>query len=59
MSDLDLKLPIIQGPLPEKPVLSMDDYFEFVQFNLKYTVDKKAATKWKKLRAVNAPFSIK
>ena len=59
MSDLNLKLPIIRGPLPKKRILSMDEYLEFVQFNLKYTVDKKAVAKWKKLRAVNVPFRIK
>jgi hypothetical protein len=59
MSDLSLKFPIIRGPLPKKRVLSMDEYLEFVQFNLKYTVDKKAAREWKKLLAVDVPFVIK
>ncbi|MDP2939073.1 MAG: hypothetical protein Q8O13_03180 [Candidatus Omnitrophota bacterium] len=58
MSDLNLKLPIIRGHLPEKRVLSMDDYLKFVQFNLKHTVDRKAAAKWKKLRAVDVAFRI-
>jgi hypothetical protein len=55
----ELKLPIIRGHLPKKRVLSMDEYLEFVQFNLKYTVDEDAVMKWKKIRAVNAPFSLK
>ena len=59
MSDLSLKFPIIRGPLAKKRILSMDEYLEFVQFNLKYIVDKKAVAKWKKLRAVDVPFAIK
>jgi hypothetical protein len=37
----------------------MDEYLKFVQFNLKYTVDKKAVRKWKELRAVDVPFTLK
>ena len=54
-----LKLPIIKGPLPEPSILSMDEYWEFVQFNLKYNFDKKAYAKWKKILAVDVPFSLK
>ncbi|MDP2939322.1 MAG: hypothetical protein Q8O13_04475 [Candidatus Omnitrophota bacterium] len=54
-----LKLPIIRGALPQAPTLSMDNYLKFVQFNLKYVVDKKANAKWKKLSAVDARFVIK
>ena len=54
-----LKLPIIKGPLPEPSILSMDEYWEFVQFNLKYNFDKKAYAKWKKMLAVDVPFSLK
>ena len=56
----DLNLPIIKGEdIFNKKSLSMDEYLEFVEFNLKHTVDIKAARKWKKELAVNAPFSLK
>lgn len=53
-----LEFPVISGPLPEKKQLSMDEYLEFVQFNLKYASDIKVTRKWKKLLAVKIPFSI-
>jgi hypothetical protein len=53
-----LKLPIIRGPMPEKKCLSMDDYLKFVNFNLKYTFNEVANKEWKKMLAVNVPFSI-
>ena len=54
-----LKLPIFKAPLPQAKILSMDDYLKFVQFNLKHAFDKKAYAKWKKMIAVDAPFSLK
>jgi hypothetical protein len=54
-----LKLPVMRGPAGESRTLSMDDYLEFVQFNLKHAFNKRAYTKWKKMLAVNVPFSIK
>lgn len=53
-----LKLPIIKGPTGAPKILSMDEYLEFVQFNLKYTFDRKSYEKWKKLLSVNVPFRI-
>ena len=53
-----LKLPIIKAPMPESKILSMDDYLKFIQFNLKYTFDKKAYAKWKKLQVVDVPFRL-
>lgn len=53
-----LKLPIIRGRLADAKTLSMDDYLKFVQFNLKYALNKKAYAKWKKMLIVNAPFHI-
>ena len=55
----DFKLPVIKEMKEEKKILSMDEYVEFVQFNLKHTLDKKAYEKWKKMLVVNVPFSIK
>ncbi len=54
-----LKLPIIKEVLAEPKTLSMDEYLKFVQFNLKHAFSKKAYAKWKKMLAVNEPFSIK
>ena len=54
-----LRLPIIKTPLAQPKTLSMDDYLKFVEFNLKYTFDKRAYKKWKKMLAVNVPFRIK
>ena len=55
----DLKLPIIKKVISKSRILSMNDYFKFVQFNLKQAFDKKAYLKWKKMMVVNAPFFIK
>lgn len=54
-----LKLPIIKAPRQEPKILSMDDYLKFVQFNLKHTFDRKVYAKWKKMLAVDVPFSLK
>lgn len=54
-----LNLPIIKGTAPKAKSLSMDDYVKFVTFNLKHTVNKRVARRWKKLLAVNKPFFIK
>jgi hypothetical protein len=54
----DFKLPIIKKANTPKRILSMDEYLEFVQFNLKNAFDKKAYGKWKKMMIVNVPFSI-
>ncbi|MDO8661719.1 MAG: hypothetical protein Q7K98_00665 [Candidatus Omnitrophota bacterium] len=53
-----LRLPIIKGDLPEPKSLSMDEYLEFVQFNLQYTVDIEASRRWKKVFFVNIPFHL-
>ena len=54
-----LKFPVIKKADSESKILSMDEYFEFVQFHLQHTFDKKAYAKWKKLLIVNTPFLIK
>lgn len=59
MSDLNLNLPIIREELSRPRPLSMDEYYEFVQFNLKYAFNKKAYAKWKKMLVVDVPFRIK
>ena len=55
----DLKLPIIKKIMSKPKVLSMDEYFKFVQFNLKHAFDKKAYARWKKMLIVDVPFSLK
>ena len=59
MKEPELNLPIIKGILHGPRPLSMDEYFEFVQFNLKHVFDRETYAKWKKLRVVNVPFVIK
>lgn len=54
-----LRLPIIKDMKLSGKFLNMNDYLEFVQFNLKYTVKKKPSKKWYKLLTVNVPFSLK
>jgi hypothetical protein len=54
-----LNLPIVKQPaLLPRPLL-MDEYLEFVNFNLKYTVDRKVSRRWKKIFFVNVPFWLK
>jgi hypothetical protein len=55
----ELKLPIIKEAMSKAKVLSMNEYFKFVQFNLKQAFNKKAYTKWKKMLIVDVPFSLK
>lgn len=55
----ELKLPIIKETMLKTKILSMNEYFKFVQFNLKQAFDKKAYARWKKTLIVNAPFFIK
>lgn len=54
-----LMFPVIKAPLPRPKTLSMDDYLEFVQFNMRHAFDKRAYAKWKKMLAVNVPFFVK
>lgn len=54
----ELNLPIIKKPASKQKSLSMDEYLGFVQFNLKHAFDRKAYAKWKKMLAVNVPFTI-
>lgn len=54
-----LNLPIIKTAASKTKILSMDDYLEFVKFNLRETFDKKAYAKWKKMSIVNTRFALK
>lgn len=55
----DLNLPVMKKILPEAKRLSMDDYLKFVYLHLKYTYNRRAYKKWKKMLMVNVPFFIK
>ena len=54
-----LNLPVIKQLTSLPRSLLMDEYLEFVNFNLKYTVDRKVSRHWKKMFFVNVPFSLK
>lgn len=55
----ELKFPVIKGnPMPP-PVLSMDQYVEFVQFFVQHLMDRKAYEEDRKLSVVNVPFRLK
>lgn len=54
-----LNLPIVKQPARLPRTLLMDEYLEFVNFNLEYTVDRKVSRRWKKIFFVNVPFSLK
>ena len=54
----DFELPTIEVTQNQKRILSMDEYLEFVQFNLENNFDREANRKWKKMAAVNVPFTM-
>ena len=54
-----LNLPFIKNMRREKRVLSMDEYLEFVLFNLEHTTDIEAVREQKKKAAVNVPFKLR
>ena len=54
----DLDLPIIKEGPPEPRWISMDRYFRFVLFNLRYLVNIKAIRKQKREMAVDVPFHL-
>ncbi|MBL7157785.1 MAG: hypothetical protein ISS92_06490 [Candidatus Omnitrophica bacterium] len=55
----EIKLPVIKTNGLKRKHLSMDEYLEFVTFNLKHTVDIKSCRKQKRSAACHMPFSIK
>ena len=56
----ELNLPIIKDmPLRRPKKFSMDEYLEFVEFNLNNIFNKDAYMEWKSLTRVNVPFVIK
>jgi hypothetical protein len=54
----ELKLPIVKAAASSQRQLSMDEYHQFVRFNLRHAFNRKAYAKWKKMLVVNVPFSI-
>jgi len=56
-----LNLPVIKRSPPQTRWLSMDQYLNFISFNLSNVLKdyKKVSSEWKKILAVNVPFSLK
>ena len=54
----DLKLPAAKAKRVKDRHLSMDDYFKFVLYNLKHTVDIDFARKLRKMNRIKAQFYI-
>ena len=54
----DLKFPILKGKQVEPRNLSMDEYDQFVQFNLEISFDREVYEVWKRISAVNVPFVL-
>lgn len=59
MMDLDLKLPNIPKDAMPAPVLSMDEYHEFVMWCWQNVTDHEAARKEAEKLRVNVPFVFK
>lgn len=53
-----LNLPVTKENLPPSRVLSMDQYLEFVYFNLRYTVDINSCRRLKKGLHVDRSFKL-
>jgi len=54
------ELPVIKEPsFSEPPQLSMDEYFEFVEWNLKHIVDPETIEYWAEVFRVDVPFTFK
>ena len=54
-----LNLPKIKLPIFKTKPLSMDEYLEFVNFNLKYTIDRQLVRRLQRKFFANVPFSLK
>lgn len=54
----ELKLPVIKEALPQAKWLPMDDYMEFVNLHLRYTLDREAYQRLKRLSSVNVRFLL-
>ena len=53
-----LKLPIIKNLVSKPRIFSMDDYYEFVRFNLENLVDIASYRKQKKSEMIKMPFKL-
>lgn len=54
-----LKLPDFREPGPPPPILSMEEYYRFVQFSVRYLVDPQQEEARRAREAVNVPFVLK
>jgi len=56
----DIRLPVIKEHTPPADrILSMEEYLQFVQFNLENFFDKEFYLQWKETIAVDVPFKLK
>lgn len=53
-----LNLPVIRVPMPGPPILSMDQYLEFVTFYRQHIVNLEAYEKRQKEARVDVPFRL-
>ena len=51
-----LNFPVFEDPMPPPPTLSMDQYLEVVEFNLKHT---SPAVAWERRTPVDLRFRLK
>lgn len=54
-----LKFPVFKGKMPEKSPLSMDDYLEFVTYNLSHRPLNRFEKKERRAMMVKVPFVFK
>lgn len=54
-----LKFPVIKGSGPKDRHLNMDDYLEFIMFNLRHVVDVAAGRKAKRGMFAGKPFQMR
>ncbi len=55
--DDDIEFPIITAEMPSGKILDMDNYWRFVEFNIKHTVDMNFQRKLRMKEKIDVPFS--
>ena len=54
-----LNFPVFKKPLPGPPILTMDQYVQFVEFFVKHLLNLEAYHEEKKHALVDVPFQLK
>lgn len=54
----DLILPRFKNSIPSSRSLSMDEYYEFVKFNLRYVIKEREGEKDKRKTGIKKPFVL-